>query len=128
MADILLDTTIAIDASNDNPRALAYVNSLLLANTACLHAQVVAEAIEGVRNLTELRKLRKFTSAFPILFPSEQISRHALDFLQAFHLSHEIGYADYCIGSTALRLGLTVATLNVKDFMTIHNLKVIRPY
>jgi predicted nucleic acid-binding protein len=128
MPDTLIDSTIVIDAANHDPRALAFVNSLLLAGTACLHAQVVAEAMEGVRDLNKMRNLRKFLRGFLLIHPSESDSERALAFLQSYPLFQRIGFGDCCIGATALRLSLTVATLNVRDFKLISGLKVMRPY
>lgn len=48
--------------------------------------------------------------------------------LLRFHLSHDLGFGDCLIGTTALRLKLPVATINDRHFRLFKSLKVIRPY
>jgi len=128
MADILLDATILIDASNNHQRALPYVDNLLLTQSAATHAQVVAEVLTVTRDSRELAKLQRFMRRFNLLHANEADSQSALLYLTRFHLSHDLGFGDCLIGSTALRLNLPVATLNDRHFRLFPGLKVIRPY
>ena len=128
MSDLLIDSTIMIDAANQHPRALHYVKKLLLAGEAFTHAQVAAEVLSGTRDSRELARLLRFLRQFVLLHASELDSQCALAYLARFHLSHDLGFGDCLIGSTALRLDLPVATLNVRHFRLFPGLKVVRPY
>jgi predicted nucleic acid-binding protein len=48
--------------------------------------------------------------------------------MDSFFLSHGLLIADALIAATALELGLTLYTPNVRDFQLIPALKVVRPY
>ncbi|MCL2646209.1 MAG: PIN domain-containing protein [Phycisphaerales bacterium] len=128
MADILIDTTIAIDASNENAKALNYVRPLLNADQAFIHAQVVAEVISATRDAREQSRLLRFLRQFHLIHSNEADSNSALQFLTRFHLSHNLDFGDCLIGTTALRLDLPVATLNDRHFRLFKDLTVIRPY
>jgi predicted nucleic acid-binding protein len=116
MADVLVDATIIIDATNNHPRAVRYIDDLVVSRSAFTHAQVAAEVITVTRDSKELARLQKFLRRFQLSHADENDSREAMVFLARFHLSHDLGFGDCLIGATALRLGLPVATLNVRHF------------
>ncbi len=128
MPDTLVDATIIIDATNKHAKALHYIENLLLGDHAITHAQVVAEVISGTRDSREQSRLMKFQRQFKLLYPNETDSGSAIHYLSRFHLSHDLGFGDCLIGSTALRMDLPVATINVRDFRLFPGLKVIKPY
>src|SRR5215216_3228539 len=99
MADTLVDSTIMIDATNQHPKALKYLEKLLLDNEAFTHGQVAAEVLSGTRNAREQRCLLKFLRQFTLLHPNEVDSQSALHFLTRFHLSHDLGFGDCSIGA-----------------------------
>jgi tRNA(fMet)-specific endonuclease VapC len=128
MDEVIVDTTVLIDASNEVPQALRYLNTLVSAGRASTHAQAAAELLSGTRDAKEQRRLLKMLKDFRLYHPNEQDSEDALKFLARFHLSNNLGFGDCLIGTTALRISLPVATLNVRDFRLFPGLKVIRPY
>jgi tRNA(fMet)-specific endonuclease VapC len=128
MTEIIVDTTILIDASNELPSALRYLHGLFISGNAGTHAQAAAELLSGTRDSREQRRLLKMLQSFSVHHPNEQDSKSALSFLTRFHLSNNLGFEDCLIGATALRLSFPVATLNVRDFRLFPGLKVIRPY
>jgi tRNA(fMet)-specific endonuclease VapC len=128
MPDTLVDATIIIDATNKHAKALRYLEKLLLGGNAFTHAQVAAEVISGTRDSREQSPLVKFLRQFKVVHPNENDSQSALHYLSRFHLSNDLGFGDCLIGSTALRLALPVATINVRDFRLFPGLKVIKPY
>ena len=128
MADTLIDATILIDAANKHPKAVDYAEELLLAGEAFTHAQAAAELLSGTRDSREQARLMRFLRQFKFLHADEMDSQSALHYLIRFHLSHDLGFGDCLIGSTALRLNLPVATVNDRHFRLFKGLKVIRPY
>lgn len=128
MTEIIVDTTILIDASNELPKALHYLHGLFASGHAATHAHAAAELLSGTRDSREQRRLLRMLQDFSLHHPTERDSQSALAFLTRFHLSNNLGFGDCLIGATALGLSLPVATLNVRDFRLFPNLKVIRPY
>ena len=128
MSDTLVDSTIVIDASNNHPRAVRYLDELILSGEAVTHAHVVAEVISVTRDAKEQTKLLKFMRRLRLVHGNELDSESGLKYLSRFHLSHELDFDDCMIGSTALRLGFPVATINDRHFRLFKGLKVIRPY
>jgi hypothetical protein len=93
MTEIIVDTTILIDASNELPKALHYLDSLFEAHQASTHAHAAAEVLSGTRDSREQRRLLKMLRDFSLHHPNEQDSRSALNFLTRFHLSNNVGAA-----------------------------------
>ncbi len=128
MPDLLLDSSIVVDATNDHPRALEYINDLLISGSPGLHAATYAEVIVGTRNARELFRLRRFLRPFAIENPTPDDWPPTLEFLGRLHLSHDVDLPDCLIAVTALRLKLPVATVNDRHFRLFPGLRVIRPY
>ena len=128
MPDLFLDSSIAIDAANEHPKALEYINDLLISGSPGIHAATFAEVIVGTRNARELFRLRRFLRPFAIENPTPDDWPSALEFLGRLHLSHDVDLPDCLIAATALRLHLRVATVNDRHFRLFKGLKVIRPY
>lgn len=128
MPDLLLDSSIMIDASNEHPRAVDYVNDLLISGAPGIHAATFAEVIVGTRNARELFRLRRFLRPFTIEYPTAADWAHAFDYLGRLHLSHDVDLPDCLIAATAVRLALPVATVNERHFRLFKGLRVTRPY
>ena len=129
MIELLLDSTLVIDATNEQPAALAYIDDLLWKNTAmAIHAVTYAEVIVGTHDARELFRLRRFLKPFRIEYPTVEDWPNALNTLERLHLSHKVDLPDCLIAATALRLTLPVATVNDRHFRLFKGLKVIRPY
>ena len=128
MTEVLLDSSIAIDAANDCREALDYVRELLMADAVAIHAVTCAEVIVGTNDARELFRLRRFLRPFRIEYPTVEDWPDALNFLGHLHLSHKVDLPDCLIAATALRLNLPVATVNDRHFRLFKGLTVIRPY
>jgi predicted nucleic acid-binding protein len=128
MPELLLDSSIVIDATNQHPRALFYVNGLIVSASAAIHAVTFAEVIVGTRDSRELFRLQRFLHPFPLEAPTPEDWPVALNSLAKFHLSHNLDLPDCLIAASALRLKLPVATVNDRHFRLFKGLRVIRPY
>ncbi|MCL2639394.1 MAG: PIN domain-containing protein [Phycisphaerales bacterium] len=130
MTEVLLDSSIVIDATNNHPDALDYVNEFLWTNVnaVAIHAFTFAEVIVGTHDARELFRLKRFLRPFRIEYPTVDDWPDALNFLGHLHLSHKVDLPDCLIAATALRLKLPVATVNDRHFRLFKGLKVIRPY
>ncbi len=128
MPDLLLDSSVVIDATNAHPQALEYVNDLLTSGPPGIHAVTFAEVTVGTRDSRELFRLRRFMRPLAIEFPTPQDWTLALEYLGPLHLSHGVDLPDCLIAATALRLSIPVSTVNDRHFRLFKGLKVIRPY
>jgi predicted nucleic acid-binding protein len=128
VADTVIDSTIVIDYLRGKPDAVAYLDSLRAAGPLVTHVVVVAEVLTGARDRREQAVIDSLLSAFRVVYPDEQDARTAIDLLRQYRPSHGVGWLDCLIGSTSVRQGLSLATLNTKHFAIIPGLRVVRPY
>ncbi len=128
MSDLLIDSSIIIDASNQHRRALSFIRDALTSQTCAIHAVTFAEVIVGTRDSRELFRLRRFLRPFILESPIPEDWPVALDHLARLHLSHDVDLPDCLIAATAIRLDIPVSTVNDRHFRLFKGLKVIRPY
>lgn len=124
---MLLDTSLLIDVSLGRPESGEFVDSAP-PSTLRLHPVAIAEVLVGARDRAHLRGLDELISRFGRVRVDPTDFDHALHLTRQHALSHGIGWPDCLIAATALRLGVPVATLNVKHFKSIKGLKVVAPY
>jgi predicted nucleic acid-binding protein len=60
--------------------------------------------------------------------PTRLIEWRAHQLMNSFFLSHGLLIPDALIAATALELGLTLCTKNIRHFQMIEGLEVSRPY
>lgn len=124
----LTDTDILIDAL----RAVAAGRQFLTQQQATSEVRIsvisAMELVVGCRNARELSQLQRFLRGSRIVPTTAAVSRRAYGLVTAFFLSHRLLIANALIAATALELGLTLYTRNVRDFQMIPGLVVVRPY
>ena len=123
---MLLDTDVLIDLERKNPIADAWFATLPAIPSVVGFAAM--EVLNGCRDMREKRKVERFLSLFPVVWPTEPTLARALQELTGYRLSHGLGMLDALIGLTAIEHGETLATLNVRHFRVIAGLTVLRPY
>ena len=123
-----LDTNIVVDALRRFPPSVAYLHTAEQQGTLSLSLPTQMELIVGCRNAAELRRLRVFLERFEIRGLSATIGETAVGLLYQYRLSHGLLLADALIAATALEYGETLYTKNVRQFLMIPGLTVVRPY
>jgi predicted nucleic acid-binding protein len=78
-------------------------------------------------NKQELNRISKHLKQLHILPVSEAISRHFIDLMKNYVLSHNLTIPDALIASTAIIHQIELYTLNKKDFTFIQDLKLMKP-
>ena len=68
------------------------------------------------------------TTSFPVIWPSDTKCFQVAVNFRRLHLSHNLGLIDALIAATALSLGATLCTFNVKHFRHIPGLVTEQPY
>ena len=86
------------------------------------------ELVQGVRNKTELRMLRRTVglSGWRILPLTETVGQRAALYLESFGLSHGLRLADALIAATAVDAGDKLLTANAKHYRCVSDLALER--
>ena len=124
---ILVDTDVLIDFLRGYPPATAWFGSL--GDASILLCGVSAlELLEGCRNRHETDRLLRLLAPYRIVWPGPRdFDRVLADFAVA-RLDRKIGILDVLIGETAVGLGLSLHTFNVRHFQALPGLKTVQPY
>jgi predicted nucleic acid-binding protein len=125
---MLLDTTIVVDALRRFPPAVAYLRTAEQQGILSLSLLAQMELIIGCRNAVELHRLQVFRERFEIHGLSATIGETAGGLLYQYRLSHGLLLADALIAATALEYRETLYTKNMRHFLMIPGLTVVRPY
>ena len=88
----------------------------------------MAELLSGCINAQAQRRVEREVEAYSVMPINESISTLALEYYKRHRLANGVGYNDCPIGATAMRLGLTLYSLNVKNFRVLEGLRIEQPY
>jgi predicted nucleic acid-binding protein len=122
---VLVDTDVLIWYLRGNDKA-----AKILSANAPFNISVITymELLQGLRDKKELRTLQKFIKqwSIKIIQISENISTHAMFFVEDYYLSHSMELADAIIAATALEYHETLLTANDKHYNFILNIQIDR--
>ena len=124
----LIDTDILVDALRGITDAVDFLARLQADSALQISVISAMELIAGCRNARELSQLHQFLQQIKVLPIDANISWRAYQLMDSFFLSHGLLIPDALIAATALELGLTLCTRNLRHFQMIGNLEVFRPY
>lgn len=117
----VLDTTVLIDVLRGHSSAVGYV--LELEEVGVCSEVTRVEVLRGLRS-EERRPAERLFQVLRWVPVDEEIARAAGELGRQLRRSHGgIGVADLVIGATAERLGLPLATTNIKHFPMFKGLK-----
>ncbi|MGR3319669.1 MAG: type II toxin-antitoxin system VapC family toxin [Candidatus Anammoxibacter sp.] len=126
---ILLDSTILIDLSRANGKAIDFIDTVKKKNQEIAVSIISSmELIIGCRDKTEIDKTLKFLIDYPVIDISVPISGKAYQLIIQYSKSHGLVIPDAFIAATALDENLTLITSNVRHFDMIAGLGVQKPY
>lgn len=127
MARQLLDSDILIDFLRGRAAAWSLITRLQATGEAPLISTVsVAEILAGAQR-DEEEAVERLLSVLEKVPVSESIARSAGAFLRAYQRSHGIELGDALVAATALAIGATLVTRNVKHY-PMPQVEVLRPY
>ena len=118
---ILLDTNILIDHLRGDERAAAFLAKLATKPSASV--VTLTELLGGSRSQREDGNIETLARSVNFLSVDDMIARRAGAFSKHFHASHGLDDLDALIAATAEHHGLKLATLNVKHFPMLKNLR-----
>jgi predicted nucleic acid-binding protein len=125
MALTIFDSDILINVGRGDTEAIDCLRDYSKISTPAISVVTQMELIVGVRNKTELQKLKKFFKRFQILQITPQISEYTADLLEQYRLSHGLLIPDALIAATAIENNEDFITKNQKDFRFIKGLKLL---
>ena len=124
---ILLDTDIMIDVLRGHEPAVNWLR-VMLDQEIGLPGLVAMELLQGCQNIREQKRLEKHLSIFSLFWAGPEDCSRALKIFAAYRLSDQLGLLDALIAETAIGLGASLATFNVKHYRVLVELKTIQPY
>jgi predicted nucleic acid-binding protein len=120
---VLVDTDVLIWYLRGNEKAAKIISA-----NAPFSISVITymELLQGLRDKKELRTLQKFLKqwSIKIIQISENISTHAMFFVEDYYLSHSMELADAIIAATALEYHEKLLTANDKHYCFIPNIQI----
>lgn len=117
-----------IDSLRGRADAISFLGAQSAGARPRTHLLVAAELLAGARDRTEQNLIDSFLQTFDLALPDEADGLAALDLYRRFRLSHGVDWPDCQIASTAMRLGASVFTQNVKHFTAFPGLRAVRAY
>ena len=85
------------------------------------------ELIQGMGNKNELDQLKKKVHRYGVIHLDEVISAKAIEFIDAYKLSHGLQIPDAIIGATAVVYQIPIYTYNVRDFSFLPGINLYVP-
>ncbi len=122
----LLDADILIDVQRGHPPAVAWY--LALPAYPTVPGLVVMELMQNARNKREVEQALRLVKPLPVAWPTNADCDRALQDFRVLHLSHSLGLIDSIVAATAIGLGATLCTFNVKHYRAVVGLVTEQPY
>lgn len=122
---MLIDTDVLIWLFRGRESARRVVVGL---DTVSLSAVTYMELVQGMRDKSELRRLRQTIRkrSWTIVPLSENIGHRATIYVETYALSHGITLADALIAASAVETGTALMSANVKHFRPIEEIELVR--
>lgn len=124
---LLLDSDVMVDLQRGHEPAVAWLRDHQGLELA-LPGIVALQLQDGCRNKLEAARVRQFTADFRRFWPTVADCERAHAAHAELSLSHGIDVADMLIAQTALGLGVSLLTFNVKHFAIVRGLTIEQPY
>ena len=115
MKKVICDTNILIRHFQNNFETVGEMSKIGSSNVI-LPTIVVMELFRGMGNKNELANMKSKLKHYNILHINEDTSKIALEFMEAYRLSHDLKMPDALIGAMSVVYQIPLFTYNVKDF------------
>ena len=122
----LLDTDVLIDVQHGHSPAIAWFNALT--QRPGIPGLVLMELLQNAQNTGQVRLAESLVHGLPLFWPSAVDCDRALQDFRVLHLSQNLGLIDSLIAATAIGLGATLCTFNVKHYRNVVGLGIEQPY
>lgn len=123
---ILCDTNILIELFKGNQQIVQQLRTITQPRIA-ISATTQAELLFGALNKNELQQLQNALRSIHIYPITPEISDRIVRLIALYCLSHKLAIPDALIAATVIEHGLSLYTLNRKDFQFIEGLQLYEP-
>ena len=125
--DLVLDNDILIEILRGRPEASQWLTSLG-SQTVGISVVTRMEILQGARDRQEQTILIAQLNRYELVFLDAGDALQALEWFEAYHLSHGVGIMDCLIAASALRIEKPFYTFNVRLYGPFATLKAQEPY
>lgn len=122
---VLCDTNVFIHFFNGNEETIAFFKNLG-DKRILIPSITLMELYQGMRNKSDLNKMKKRVKNYSILHFNDEVSGLAIEYINTFRLSHHLQIPDAIIAASAVVFGLPLFTYNLKDFHFIPDINLIK--
>ena len=122
----ILDADVLIDIQRLHPPAVAWYSSL--PHYPTVPGLVVMELMQDARDKREVEQALRLVKPLPVVWPTGNDCNQALQDFRVLHLSQNLGLIDALIAETAIGLGATLRTFNVKHYRNVAGLVLEQPH
>jgi len=85
------------------------------------------ELYRGMQYKKEMTDMQAKIKQYNVLHINEEVSKHAIELVNKFKLSHNLQIPDAIIGAMSVVNDIELFTYNLKDFKFIPDIKLYRP-
>jgi predicted nucleic acid-binding protein len=122
----LVDSDVVIDLLRQHPPAVAWFNSI--PERPGLPGFVLMELVAGCQTRAEMQRMMRHLRPFHVYWPTPTDCTRALTTFMQGHFTHHLGIIDAIIGESAVGLGATLVTFNIRHFQAVPGLITEQPY
>lgn len=122
----LLDADVLIDALRGHAPTVRWLAGL--PELPGVPGQVALELLATRTDRRQVRQVQALIADMPVVWPSPEACRRALDEYPTHRLRDGLGPVDALIAACALEQGATLCTFNVKHYRRVAGLDVRAPY
>jgi predicted nucleic acid-binding protein len=123
---VLCDTNIFISAFNGRTETIDQLDKIGFAEIA-LSAVTVMELFQGMGNKKELAQMKKRIKFYDVVQIDNAVSEKAIEFIEAYSLSHGLKIPDAIIGAIAVVHQIPLYTYNLRDFDFLPGIILYKP-
>jgi predicted nucleic acid-binding protein len=120
---VVCDTNIFISLFK-NLRPTVDELELIGSNNVLITSISVMELYRGMQRKKEMTEMQAKIKQYNILHINEDVSKHAIELVNKFKLSHNLQIPDAIIGAMSVVNDIELFTYNVKDFKFIPGIKL----
>jgi predicted nucleic acid-binding protein len=122
---VICDTNIFISLFRNIPETVIELATIGIENILIPSVSVM-ELFRGMQNKKELAEMEKKIKQYNILHFNEEVSRHSIELIKKFKLSHGLQIPDAIIGAMSVVYEVELFTYNKKDFKFIPGIELYR--
>ena len=120
---VICDTNIFIHWFRNDAQTIEKLLDIGVENIV-ISAITKMELLLGTENKVELAAMQKKIRNYQVIPITDSVSVRAVEYIQSYHLSHNLKIPDALIGATATTYNLHLFTYNTKDFRFLPDIKL----